>query len=275
MPVKYFKKKVAKPKAKPRRRLRRGGGVSTAVVKRIVNTMTAKKAETKILRGFGYDLEVGQINADGPGYLTKELTGNMLMSTGTTNTNRVGNEIAFTSAHFNIQITEQSNATSAAVQFQFMIVHDKCPNNNIYTTGDINNPVEDMYLLNPFIRSAGGFDVDIKTYGSQKNLMYMGKRFTIMATKNVSMKADQLVNSDNRNKTFTMGLKLKKPIIMKYNGNLTSNYIYESGGGLFLLVFCSAGNCGAATTLGGGIPRAAVDSGYNIAYNVQNYFKDY
>lgn len=272
-PKSNYKKKARRPRL--RKYTRKSSGVSASTVRKIVKSVTAKKAETKILRGQGYEMEVGQIAGDGPGYLTKELTGNMLMSTGTTNTNRIGNEIDFTSAHFNIQITEQSNATSAAVQFQFMIVHDKCPNNNIYTTGDINNPVEDMYLLNPFIRSAGGFDVDIKTYGSQRNLMYMGKRFTILATKNVSMKADQLANTDNRNKTFTMGLKLKKPLKMKYNGNLTSNYIYESGGGLFLLVFCSAGNAGALSTLGGGVPRTAAQSGYNIAYNVQNYFKDY
>ena len=274
MPLKRnFKKKARRQPL--RKYKRRSGGVTASVVRKIVKSVTARKAETKILRGFAYDLEVGQINGDFSGYLTKDLTANMLMSTGTSNTNRIGNEIAFTSCHLNIQITEQSSGSAAAAQFKFMIVHDKCPSGNSYVTGDIDNPAEDMYLINPFIRSAGGFDTVVKDYSSQRNLDFMGKRFTVMATKYISMRPDQLQNTENRNRTFTMGLKLKKPTIMKYNGNLTSNYIYDSGGSYFLLVFCSAGNIGPLPTIQGGIPRSVAQSGYNIAYNAQNYFKDY
>jgi len=272
MPNKYFKKKGAKPKAKPRRNYRRGGGVSSAVVKRIVNTMTQKKAESKVQGNAIFDQFVGQIDNNDSGYLTLDLTPLLLGGSGSTN--RVGNAIDWVSAHYQFQITEQSNATNTDVQFKFMLIHDKFPENNVYTTENVNNPVEAMYVRNNFIRTSSGGETQIRDYSSPRDIDYMS-RFRILATKKIFMKGDQFVNSSQRVRTFNMGLKFKSPMKQKYAGSASTDYIPSSAGNVFLCVFCNSGNIGDVMSTLTGVPRDAAQSGYLVSMNMKSYFKDY
>lgn len=273
MPLKYFKKRPLKPKAKPKPRLRRrGGGVSTAAVKRIVNTMTAKKAETKVYMNSIYDQDFGQVNNDLGGYLTLDLT--PTLAVGTLQQARVGVEIDWVSAHYDFQLIEQSTSTNTDAAFKFMLVLDKCPENNDYNTEDPNNPVELMFQRNNFIRTSGGGETDIRDYSSPRALVHMD-RFRILATKKIFLKGDQIVSSTQRVRNFSMGLKFRKPMKQKYTQSTADSYIDASAGRVFLVAFCSSGNSGNSVSTLTGIPRAAAGSGYILSLNNKAYFKDY
>ncbi len=272
MPPKYFKKRPAKPKAKPRRRLRRGGAVSTAVVKRIVNTMTAKKAETKVYENSIYDQEFGQVSNDLGGYLTLDVT--PTLAVGTLQQARVGVEIDWVSAHYDFQLVEQSQFSNKDASFKFMLIHDKCPENDDFNTEDPNNPVEVMFNRNNFIRTSGGGETDIRDYSSSRSLINID-RFRILATKKIFMKGDQIQGQSQRVRNFSMGLRFKRPMKQKYSQSTSSSYIDASAGRVFLACFCSSGNSGSSASTLTGIPQGNATSGYILSMNNKAYFKDY
>lgn len=234
--------------------------------------MTAKKAETKVYQNSIYDQEFGQVSNDLGGYLTLDVT--PTLAVGTLQQARVGVEIDWVSAHYDFQIMEQTTATSTDVQFKFMLIHDKCPENDDFNTENPNNPIELMYNRNNFIRTAGGGETDIRDYSSSRSLIHMD-RFRILATKKIFMKADQIGNTNNRVRNFSMGLKFKKPMKQKYSQSTATSYIDASAGRVFLAVFCSSGNAGSSLSTLTGIPRDVANSGYILSMNNKAYFKDY
>lgn len=271
----YRKKRAParKGKAPFKKRPYRGrkSSVGVAAVKRIVNAQIAKTTETKKIDWDFWDAPVGQISDDLSGYFSYQVLPT-ITAAGTGSNQRIGNEISFTSAHYTFQILEQSSATTTDVQFQFMLVHDKSPSNNTYVTGNAANPVEDMFKNNLFIKTATYTQAQVRTFGSNRDPHNMN-RFNILAAKKIYMKADMITNTSNRVRTFNMGLKLKKPIVMKWNSGGT--YIPSSGGELFLLIFCDSGNCGSSvTSLTGGIPRGIANCGYTVSCNATSYYKD-
>lgn len=269
-PKSNYKKKVRRPAL--RRYTQKRGGVTASTVRKIVKSVTAKKCETKLIGSAVYDQFVGQIDNDDSGYLTLDVT--PLLPTGTGKSQRIGNLVDWVSAHYQFQIMEQSNATNTDVQFKFMLIHDKCPENNNYNTGDDNNPIEKMFNRNNFIRTAGGAETQVRDYSSPRDIEYMS-RFKILATKKIYMKGDTVVNSSQRVRTFNMGLKFKKPMKQRYTSTATTDYIPSSAGSVFLCVMCNSGNIGPVQSTLSGIPRDAIQSGYFVGMNTKSYFKDY
>lgn len=274
MPLKYFKKKAKRaPLRKYRPKYtRKSSAVTASAVRKIVKSVTAKKAESKRYGTAVWDQFVGQVDNNSAGYLTLDVT--PLLSVGTGQSARIGNAIDWVSAHYQFQVMEQSTATNTDVAFKFMLIHDKNPSSNVYTTQDANNPIEFMYSRNNFIRTSSGSETTIRDYSSQRDLDHMS-RFRILATKNIFMKGDQIASSSQRIRTFSMGLKFRNPMKQKYAGTSSVDYISSSAGAVFLCVFCNSGNIGNTVSTLDGIPREAISSGYLVSMNSKSYFKDY
>ncbi|WP_445724344.1 hypothetical protein [Flavobacterium sp.] len=269
-PKSNYKKKVRRPLR--RKYTRKSAGVTASTVRKIVKSVTAKQTETKVYENSIYDQQVGQVNNDLGGYLTIDLT--PTLAQGTIQQSRVGLETLWTSAHYDFQLTEQSVASTTDASFKFMLILDKCPENNDYNTEDPNNPVETMFKRNNFIRTAGGGETDIRDYSSSRSLIQM-ERFRVLATKKLFVKADNIQSTSNRVRNFSMGLKFKKPMKQKYSQTTASSYVDSSAGRVFLAVFCSSGNVGNATSTLTGIPRGVAECGYNLSLNNKAYFKDF
>jgi hypothetical protein len=131
-----------------------------------------------------------------------------------------------------------------------------------------------MYSRNNFIRTSSGAQTQIRDYSSPRDINNFS-RFRILATKNIFMKGDQFVNSQQRVRTFNMGLKFKKPMKQKYSATGLGDYIPSSAGAVFLCVFCNSGNIGNVMSTLDAIPRDAAQSGYLVSMNSKSYFKDY
>jgi len=270
MPPKYFKKKAKR--APLRKYKRRRGGVTASAVRKIVKSVTKKQAETKIYQNSIYDQEFAQVSNDLGGYLTLDVT--PTLAVGTLQQARVGVEIDWVSAHYDFQLVEQSNSTNTDASFKFMLIHDKCPENDDFNTENPDNPIELMYNRNNFIRTAGGGETDIRDYSSSRSLIHMD-RFKVLATKKIFMKGDQFQNAQQRVRNFSMGLKFKKAMKQKYSQSTSASYIDASAGRVFLACFCSSGNAGSTASTLTGIPRIASQSGYILSMNNKAYFKDF
>lgn len=245
--------------------------VTPTTVKKIVDKAIHKSSELKEFKYNIYDMPVGQVNNLISGYWTYNLTPSTI-GQGTNNINRIGNKMTWNSFHLNIGLEEQSNSSNADCTFQMFLVHDLKPKDNVYLTDDPNNPVQQMYMSNPFIRTSTGSVAGVIDGSSPRNSQYM-QRFRILARKRVYLPGDNFQNATQRNRILTMGHKFKKPLTLRWD---SGTYVPSSGGEVFLLVFASAGNISdtTATTLQGFVPRTAFESGYNFSMNGIDYLID-
>jgi len=258
----YKKKTDKKYKAK---------SVTALSVRKMVNNAIQRTSELKEYKYNIWDMPVGQVNDTLSGYWTYNLTPSSI-SQGTNNINRVGNKMLWQSFHLNIGLEEQSNASNADCTFQMYLVRDKKPLDNVYVTDDDSNPVEKMFMANPFIRDSGGAVAGVIDGSSPRNSTYM-QRFEVLSKKTVFLPGDNFQNATQRNRILTMGHKFKQPLTMRWDSGV---YVPSSAGEIFLVVFASAGNINSntASTLQGFVPRTAFQSGYNFSMNGIDYLLD-
>lgn len=250
---------------------------SSKNIKKLVSDAVASKLSKTLEKKFVYqelyDQEVGQISINSAGYLSFLTT--PYPSQGTSQNQRVGNKISITGFHYNCMLKEQSTNTSKTTHFYYALVNDRNNYDNVYTTGNADNPVQAMFKSNSFIRTAGEADAGIRTYGSPRNENTMG-RFQVLRSGSFRIAPDMISPlsthpPSNRVKSWSFGKKFKKPLEITYDS--TSASVNNE---LFMVIFCDTGNISTTTdsTLKGGVPDLTQESGWVFAMNETIYYTD-
>lgn len=261
-------KKTTKRKGpyKGKRNYTRRSGVSSATVKAIVKKTLTNSLEKKKINFVAYSQGIGQIEADGPAYLSLDITPNP--SQGVGHSQRIGSKISLTGIHTTTQLIEQGANSAMQGQFKYQIILQKnvC-DADVYTTGNAFNPIEKMFNANAFIRTSVGAEAGVIDYSSERNQAQF-KEFQVLRTGRIFMKADQIAASTNRVRTKTLGVKFRKPMVINLD-SLDESINFR----ILFLVTCSAGNSGVASTLTG-VPTTTANSGYLFSIETNSYYTD-
>lgn len=242
-------------------------GMTATAVKKIVASSLTRMAEKKKSLQVLYNDPFGQINNDGAGYLSLDITPELTLGT-SNNNDRIGKKVSYTGFHIQTQFLEQS-ASRVACDIKYMVVLQKnvCSTDN-YATGNSENPIEKMFYNNSFIRTSAGADAGIKDYSSMRNQNHF-KDYQILRQGKIRFAPDQISSTSNRLKTTSMGIKFRKPFITTYgddNKALDHRFI--------MVVFASSGNNGGLASSLTNVPITNAFSGYQFSMEMASYYTD-
>lgn len=252
------KRRVYKKRAVPRRYKSKTG------VKKIVTSMIRKHDQLRVEKKrvnvpyANTDSTMGQIAGNGNAYFASEIS--PLIVSGTGVDQRIGSMISLCSGHMSLQMRQMSAAT-APVKMVFYVIMARGYNDNL--PGDV---VTSLFNTNNYI----GAGTQIYDTGSEMNIDQVAN-YRILRRFRVNLKADQF-SGQQMPVQLNVGFKFKKPIKIRYQGNLST---VINSGRLFLLGFSNNGNASTTTasTLAN-VPVTAVNTGQFINYNIKWYYTD-
>lgn len=264
---KYAKKggKVSK-KGKTQRKMRKTMGKKRAKVGKARRLRL--RPEAKYINGnysnFAFGLTFTNALVSQAGYYVSDLTYNPTV--GTSYTSQIGNCHVMKGYDLSFQIAEQS-AASSGNKVRIDIIRDNQPDINVYTTQDVNDPVQKMYEPVKFVKTGIGAATQCIGPDSSRILSTLG-RFKIIKSKVFTFPADAISGSSNRIKTFNMRVNHNE--LRRYEAGAT----FCSKSSFFLLVRSNGGNSG--NTNGGfqNVDTNLANSGFKLNYDVKYRFCD-
>jgi len=231
----------------------------SSIVKKEVEKMGAKPEVKRYdVVYLTTDATIGQVAGNANAYYAGDV--NPVLTLGSNANQRVGNRVAIKSAYITIQLRQMS-AVSHPTKVKFFLFFD-----NSATTDAASTVVTDLFNYNDYI----GTGNTIYDYNSNRNIDYLTS-MQLVKTWTSYMRADS-VSGQNNSKTYGIGLKFKKPKVLAWFANGSTNY---STGRFYLMAFCDSGNASTTTasTLAN-VPITAVNTGLFFNYNVRWYYTD-
>lgn len=258
-----FNNKKRKAKRVPlRKKYSKSTGVK-ALAKRVSNLVRQFKPEKKTYLlnsppGAGGAYPLGQLNgtSSGGGYLGFDIS--CSPGQGTLGSSRNGNEIQMTSAYYQFQFIQQSACTSPVKVKMYWFSVQGYPQSN--PTG----VVTALFNPNPFTNQT------IYDAHSSLDSNYLGN-FKLIKTKTVIVGADNY-SGLTQIKTVNVGLKLKKPITVRFTGDGSN---IQTEGWVYLVIMADNGNCSTSVVgTASNVANTAINTGLLMNYNFITYFTD-
>lgn len=201
-------------------------------------------------------LSVGQVYANTDGWQCIDLS--PIPSQGTGINGRLGSEITLHSGNLRIQFVQMSG-TYSPIRFKYSLVWVKGGDQSITTTQFMNQ----FLNVNPFSVH--------RDYNSSRNADYMSA-FRVLRTGYSYLPADpgsqisQLTVKEAR-----LGMKFKKPLNIRFNGNLNTT----AQGKIFLVILADVGNNSTTTAnTEATIPVKEINTGASYNYLIDWYYTD-
>lgn len=252
---KYIKKQVRRAGRFLKRRYYKKGGVfrlyrDVKMLKHIVNS------EKKQCESLTTSQLVGQWGGVGTISGHSHVQLNPAIPRGTNHAERVGNSVKLVSAHFKLQVRQQS-AVVNPIKLKFIIYSHKT---DTFTSARFNAYPNELYDVNGFN------SVTLDYYSSRNNDYFrdfiIHRTFTVYVKGDTSGTGTAQLNMISKN----IGIKWRKGHYLKYGPN-TSNF--ELNGSLNMLVLADFGNVGTATATDG------QPANTGLTYNILSQFYYY
>lgn len=231
---------------------------STSFRQKVLSVIHRVSEKKKVIYNNTANQGVSQVYGNTDGWNCIDLSPTPAQGNGTNQ--RQGSEISLQSINFRIQFYQMS-ATYQPIKLKYHLVWVKGGDQSITTT----------QFMNEFL-SVNPFSVH-RDYNSSRNSDYM-TAFRVLRTGYCTLPCDpgsqvsQLTIKDGR-----LGCKFKKPLNIRYNGNLNT----VAQGKIFLVVLADSGNYSTTTanteaTLA--VPVKEINTGAGFNYFVEYYFTD-
>lgn len=200
-------------------------------------------------------LTVGQVNGlNNEGYFILDMS--PAINYGGNENQRVGNEIDLTSASLRLQFYQMS-ATYQNVRLKYMLV--ACKGAKQLTQGEFA-----VYFLSP-----NPFN-GIRDYNSSRNPESFNQ-FQVLRTGYCNLPTDPAsVTAQTTIKEARLGLKLRKPLRIKYSNGTT----VPTQNQLFMIIMADSGNNSTTTASTINVPVKEVNTGVNFNYVMDYYYTD-
>lgn len=246
----------------PKRRVYKKTGnrpkVSVSALSRKVSLLsTTLKPEKKRKTVSNFAQTVGQVNGNGSGYATYDIT--PLITSSTVYTGRAGAKVRLMSSYIQMQFFGMAN-TSSNIKGKVLIFKTQD------VTGSPGGFVANMLNYNSFVNS--GFT--IIDYNSSSNPDYFGQ-WKLIREKKFNFRPDN-ITSQNMITSLAIPIKYNrgKGHVIQYSKD--TNTIVD--GQIIMLILLDNGNSGAAASTLTNIPIAAANTGLNLNYNIEHYYTD-